>query len=203
MAPKKTTNGGRDKRVTRYTYESVTEPRTPETGHTALLPADEQVVTLPMDNGWSKAINVGKLPETDERPVVVDMDPAADPVLFWSGKRNRRQVPVLPLQRNEIVTESRIAQIIDRARRAAAEKGPQMAFSSMFAELEKNLRESEKSKRVEFYTHDEGWKNKLICGDSLHVMESLITFENLRGKVQMIYIDPRTECHTTRTFSSA
>jgi hypothetical protein len=74
-----------------------------------------------MDNGWSKAIEVGKLPEGDERPVVVDMDPAADPVLFWAGKRNRREVPVLPLQRNEIVSESRIAQIIDRARRAAEE----------------------------------------------------------------------------------
>lgn len=190
MPAKTKNNGGNGKKVTRYTYESVTEPRTPETGHTALLPADEQVITLPMDNGWSKAINVGRLPDADERPVVVDMEPAADPVLFWSGKRNRRQVPVLPLQRNEIVTESRIAQIIERARQAAAQKAPQMAFSSMFAELEKNLRESEKSKRVEFYTYDEGWKNKLICGDSLYVMESLITFENLRGKVQMIYIDP-------------
>lgn len=190
MAPKKNANGGKEKKVTRYTYENVTEPRTPETGHTALLPADEQVVTLPMDNGWSKATSVGKLPEKDDRPVVVDMDPAADPVLFWSGKRNRREVPVLPLQRNEIVTESRISQIIERARRAAGENAAQMNFSSIFAELEKNLRESDKSKRVEFYAHDEGWKNKLICGDSLHVMESLIHYENLRGKVQMIYIDP-------------
>ncbi len=59
----------------------------PETGHTALLPADEQVVTLPLDNGWSQALKVGRLPEDEERPVVVDMDPAADPVLFWAGKR--------------------------------------------------------------------------------------------------------------------
>ena len=53
-----------------------------------------------------------------------------------------------------------------------------------------DLREKRRSKRVEFYTHEEGWKNKLICGDSLHVMESLLHYENLRGKVQMIYIDP-------------
>src|SRR5689334_24991524 len=98
-----------EKRVTRYTYDDIKEPRRPETGHTSLLPADEQVVTLPMDNGWSKAIQVGKLPEGDTRPVIVDMDPAADPVLLWAGKRNRREVPVLPLQRNEIVSESRIA----------------------------------------------------------------------------------------------
>ena len=49
---------------------------------------------------------------------------------------------------------------------------------------------AQRSKRVEFYTHEEGWKNKLICGDSLHVIESLLHYENLRGKVQMIYIDP-------------
>ena len=109
------------KKVTRYTYDELKEPRVPETGDTPLLPEDEQVVTLPMDNGWSKAIEVGKLPDYDH-PVVVDMDPSADPVLFWAGKRNRREVPVLPLQRNEIVTESRISQIIERARKAAEER---------------------------------------------------------------------------------
>jgi len=179
-----------EKRVTRYSYEHLAEPRTPETGHTALLPADEQVVTLPMDNGWSKAIEVGKLPEGDERPVVLDMDPAADPVLFWAGKRSRREVPVLPLQRNEIVSASRIAQIVERAREAARDKERDTAPPLLFDDLEKTLRESDKSKRVEFYTHDEGWKNKLICGDSLQVMESLMHYEGLRGKVQMIYMDP-------------
>src|SRR5260370_39673158 len=74
MPPKKTTNGGKGKRVTRYTYDKVMEPRTPETGHTALLPADEQVVTLPMHKGWSKAIKVGHLPATDHPPDVVDID---------------------------------------------------------------------------------------------------------------------------------
>lgn len=189
--PKGSTNKPKtEKKVTRYTYEDIREPRTPETGHTPLLPAEEQVVTLPMDNGWSKAVHVGRLPEGDERPVVVDMDPAADPVLFWAGKRNRRQVPVLPLQRNEIVSESRIAQIIERARKNAEEKSGAAQQGHLFADLEKTLRESDKGKRVEFYTHEEGWKNKLICGDSLHVMESLLHYENLRGKVQMIYIDP-------------
>lgn len=190
MGRKKSNGPKTAKKVTRYTYDEIKEPRTPETGHTPLLPADEQVVTLPMDNGWSKAIHVGKLPEGEERPVVVDMDPAADPVLFWAGKRNRREVPVLPLRRNEIVSESRIAQIIERARRAAEEKSGAARQGHLFADLEKQLRESERGKRVEFYTHEEGWKNKLICGDSLHVMESLLHYENLRGKVQMIYLDP-------------
>lgn len=156
MARKPSANKGTEKRVTRYTYDEIKEPRTPETGHTPLLPAEEQVVTLPMDNGWSKAVIVGKLPEGDARPVVVDMDPAADPVLFWAGKRNRREVPVLPLQRNEIVSESRIAQIIERARKAAEEKSGAARQGHLFADLEKTLRESDRAKRVEFYTHEEG-----------------------------------------------
>lgn len=188
MAQSRKPNNG--KRITRYTYDDIKEPRAPETGHTPLLPAEEQVITLPMDNGWSKAVAVGKLPEGDQRPVVLDMDPAADPVLFWAGKRSKRQLPVLPLQRNEIVSDTRIAQIIERARKAAEERLGAVQQGHLFADLEKTLRENEKGKRVEFYIHEEGWKNKLICGDSLLVMESLLHYESLRGKVQMIYVDP-------------
>jgi len=179
-----------EKKITRYTFDDVKEQRTPETGHTSLLPADEQVITLPMDNGWTKAVSVGKLAGNGEQTVVLDMDPAADPVMFWAGKRSRRQVPVLPLQRNEVVSESRIAQLIDRARQAAAAKSGLMNQGRLFAELERTLRETDKKRRVEFYAHDEGWKNKLICGDSLQVMESLLHYETLRGRVQMVYFDP-------------
>lgn len=174
------------KKVTRYTHDDVQEPRTPETGHTALIGA-EQVVTLPMDNGWSTAIDVGKFGE--DQLVVIDLDPSFDPVFMWSGKRTKRQVPVLPLQRNEVVAESRIARIIERARTTTADDAPAQQ-GALFADLEKTLRESDRSKRVEFYTHEEGWKNKLICGDSLPVTESLLHYEGLRGKVQMIYVDP-------------
>lgn len=145
---------------------------------------------LPMDNGWSKPIEAGTLPEGDERPGVVDMDPAADPVLSWAGKRKRRELPVLPLPRNEIVSESRIGQIIERAPQAAEEKSGAARQGHLLADLEKELPESDRKKRVEFYTHDEGWKNNRICGDSLHVMESLLHYEGLRGKAQTIYSDP-------------
>lgn len=174
------------KKVTRYTHDDASDPRTPETGHAALMEA-EQTVTLPMDNGWSEALAVEKLDR--DQLVVVDLDPAFDPVFMWSGKSSRREVPVLPLQRNEVVSESRIARIVQRARAAAADAGGEVQ-GQLFAELEKALRESAKGKRVEFYTHDEGWKNKVICGDSLPVMESLIHYEGLRGKVQMVYVDP-------------
>ena len=43
---------------------------------------------------------------------------------------------------------------------------------------------------VQFYKHDVDWSNRLILGDSLSVMNSLATREDLAGKVQMIYVDP-------------
>ena len=43
---------------------------------------------------------------------------------------------------------------------------------------------------IEFYKHDQNWSNRLIAGDSLLVMNSLLEKEGMEGKVQMIYIDP-------------
>jgi len=43
---------------------------------------------------------------------------------------------------------------------------------------------------IEFYQHAHGWSNRLIAGDSLLVMNSLLEKEGMAGKVQMIYIDP-------------
>ncbi len=172
------------KTVKRYTYDTP-DPVTPETGHTDRL-VDEEVVLLPMDNGWSSALEIARLdPETS---VIVDFDPAFDPVLLWSGKRKHRDLSVLPLQRNEVVSESRLTRIIERARQAGTSEPERQG--SLFAELERELRESTKDKRIEFYTHEEQWRNKLICGDSLQVMESLLRYEGAAGHVQMMYIDP-------------
>lgn len=43
---------------------------------------------------------------------------------------------------------------------------------------------------VEFYQHTRGWKNRLVAGDSLLVMNSLLEKEGMAGKVQMVYLDP-------------
>src|ERR1039458_8516554 len=45
---------------------------------------------------------------------------------------------------------------------------------------------------IEFYQHKDGvkWANRMILGDSLLVMNSLAEKEGLKGRVQMIYLDP-------------
>src|SRR5438874_4293693 len=40
------------------------------------------------------------------------------------------------------------------------------------------------------YEHRDKWVNRMILGDSLVVMNSLLEYEGLGGQVQMIYIDP-------------
>jgi len=43
---------------------------------------------------------------------------------------------------------------------------------------------------IDFYKHAHGWSNRLIAGDSLLVMNSLLEKEGMAGQVQMVYIDP-------------
>lgn len=43
---------------------------------------------------------------------------------------------------------------------------------------------------IEFYQHGVDWTNRLIAGDSLVIMNSLLEKEGMAGQVQMIYIDP-------------
>src|ERR1700676_2306003 len=40
------------------------------------------------------------------------------------------------------------------------------------------------------YEHKDKWVNRMILGDSLVVMNSLLHYEGLGGQVQMIYVDP-------------
>lgn len=43
---------------------------------------------------------------------------------------------------------------------------------------------------IDFYRHPHNWSNRMIAGDSLLVMNSLLEKEGMAGQVQMIYIDP-------------
>lgn len=93
--------------------------------------------------------------------------------LVWPGKYNEdgtlKEVPrvSLPFQVIETVNESRAT------RETQATKG-----MSLFDVYQGN----------EGDTFEEGWKNKLIWGDNLLVMRSLL--KDFAGKIDLIYIDP-------------
>ena len=48
----------------------------------------------------------------------------------------------------------------------------------------------ELDKVADYYKYSDDWKNRLIQGDSLLVMASLLEREGMAGKVQTIYFDP-------------
>ena len=94
--------------------------------------------------------------------------------LVWPGKYNEdgtlRETPrvSLPFQVIETVNES-------RATRAATAPGTQATLFDVYQGNEGD-------------TFEDGWRNKLIWGDNLLVMGSLL--EKFAGKVDLIYIDP-------------
>ena len=47
-----------------------------------------------------------------------------------------------------------------------------------------------KESKYEWYEHEGNWSNRLIRGDAVKVIASLLTKEGMEGKVQMIYMDP-------------
>ena len=109
-----------------------------------------------------------------------EYDPHMDPQLQWAGKTERTsfEVPTVSLHVHERIDPRRILDEVTKE-----DESPQM---SMFEdERKKPLREA-----IEFYKHNENWSNRLIAGDSLLVMNSLIEKEAMAGKVQMIYFDP-------------
>ena len=55
----------------------------------------------------------------------------------------------------------------------------------------------------EFYQHEDDWSNRLILGDSLQIMTSLIEKEAMFGQVQMIYYDPPYGINYSSNFQSA
>lgn len=108
-------------------------------------------------------------------------DPHLDPQLVWSGKAEHTsfEVPIVSLHVHERIDPRTIIEAVLKR------NGEQVRQVSIFEQEDKPLRQA-----IEFYRHKQGWTNRLIAGDSLLVMNSLIEKEGMAGKVQMIYIDP-------------
>ncbi|MFC7659575.1 site-specific DNA-methyltransferase [Pseudonocardia benzenivorans] len=126
------------------------------------------------------------------RKVRYARDETLDPQIVWRGKYPPADeldttdsgliVDAPPIYIQEKV-DPRV--LIENLRRTAArpEDEPELALFDSFDGLgELDL--------VDFYQHDANWSNRMILGDSLQVMASLAERERLRGKVQMIYVDP-------------
>jgi adenine-specific DNA-methyltransferase len=113
-------------------------------------------------------------------------DPSLDPQLVWAGKdaqdRADLAVPVVPVYIQEKVHPRALVEELRRT----AEEGEEEPEVRLFADFNGIPFEE----MVDFYHHEQNWANRMVLGDSLLVMTSLAEKEGLRGRVQMIYVDP-------------
>ncbi len=113
-------------------------------------------------------------------------DPSLDPQLVWKGKDEQDAtdltVDALPIYIQEKIDPRALIADLRQAPRHQAEAAQPSLFESFDGLDDLDL--------VEFYRHDANWSNRMILGDSLQVMASLAEREALRGKVQMVYMDP-------------
>src|SRR5690606_37974724 len=112
-----------------------------------------------------------------------------DPQLVWRGKDEKLwsdlvvHAPPLYIQ-EKIHPKAIIDDLIRRSKEGEIDILEQLDLFADFNGL------PDEAARTEFYKHDANWTNRMILGDSLYVMASLLEREGLRGQVQMIYIDP-------------
>jgi adenine-specific DNA-methyltransferase len=117
-----------------------------------------------------------------------------DVQLVWKGKDEEDatplQVDAAPIYIQEKVHPKAIIDDIRRRQKGADDWKFESDAPDLFADFN-GIPEIED--KLRYYEHDTvglKWTNRLILGDSLAVMASLSEKEGLRGKVQMIYLDP-------------
>jgi adenine-specific DNA-methyltransferase len=105
------------------------------------------------------------------------LDPHLDPQLVWAGKAEHTsfEVDTVSLHIHERASTAAILRAVRR----------QDVQRTMFSDPQLSL-----DQELAFYQHEMDWTNRLILGDSLLVMNSLLRREGMAGKVQCIYIDP-------------
>jgi adenine-specific DNA-methyltransferase len=116
--------------------------------------------------------------DRDETPIKsLSYDPHVDPQLMWAGKAERAEVDVAAPSIH-VHEELSAHKIIGSVRRQRLQQ-PLFDVTSL-----------QPDEAVEFYQHDLNWSNRMILGDSLTVMASLLDRERLAGQVQCVFLDP-------------
>jgi len=130
----------------------------------------------------------------EKQELVMPLNPVThrgqDPELFWLnkyGNDNREEllkIDIRSLYRHEHISPE---VIMEQLYKLKEEKSTQYRLNDLFGNA---LEVNEEDKVSEYYKHMDGWSNRLIQGDSLLVMSSLLEREGMAGKVQCIYMDP-------------
>ena len=124
--------------------------------------------------------------ESHPTTILYPRDPSLDPQLVWKGKDEQDSkplaVPAVPIYIQEKIHPHAIIEDIRAEARRKDEEIAPLLFS--------DFNGIDFEQQVDFYHHEQNWSNRMILGDSLLVMTSLAEKEGLKGKVQMVYLDP-------------
>src|SRR5262249_39303383 len=112
---------------------------------------------------------------------VRDLKAISKPFLDWAGKAERLSfdVPSLPLFIHERLSTKAILETLKGHKK-------QGELFDLFADPQHSIADQV----LRAYEHRDRWVNRMILGDSLVVMNSLLQYEGLGGQVQMVYVDP-------------
>jgi adenine-specific DNA-methyltransferase len=112
------------------------------------------------------------------------------PYLQWTGKAERTsfEVDTVSLHVHERIDAMSILSAVGKRQGKKTDKAATGGFQPGL--FEAPFESMPLRSAVDFYKHDRGWANRLVAGDSLLVMNSLLQKESMAGQVQMIYIDP-------------
>lgn len=149
-----------------------------EKGEALIAALEAQIAALKNDNGADRESLLIQAQDT-----LAKLKALSKPFLNWSGKAERLSfdVPTLPLFVHERLSTKAI---LETLKGHCKEK--QLDMFDLFADAERPVHEQV----LKAYQYQDDWVNRMILGDSLVVMNSLINYEGMRGKVQMIYFDP-------------
>jgi adenine-specific DNA-methyltransferase len=118
-----------------------------------------------------------------------------DPELYWLRKYDNddeeTQAPDLKVDiRSLYVHEDIRPEMLIKGLYRIKEDNNSGMMSLFGSDIPNTIIEDELERVTEYYQHNADWKNRLIQGDSLLVMNSLLKREGMAGKVQCVYIDP-------------
>ena len=128
---------------------------------------------------------------SEEKVKTYQYDPHLDPTLQWAGKAEGTsfEVPTSSIHIHESIKPLNIIARVTREYSKALE-GQVEGQMSMFEAETPAERMRRRRESIEFYQHGVDWTNRMIAGDSLVIMNSLLEKEGMAGQVQMVYIDP-------------
>jgi len=120
------------------------------------------------------------------REAVDQLKRLGKPFLDWAGKAERLSfdVPTLPLFVHERLSTKGIIETLKGHRKD--EVSEQMDLFELFGDPQHSVRDQV----LRAYEFRDEWVNRMVLGDSLVVMNSLLRYEGMGGQVQMIYMDP-------------